>query len=215
MALSLALTAPFFVAFIMIPDFIMRGIFVRGAFTLRPPPPPPPCFRPMASGIIAIVLLRSAVASFQAVGDTRTPMLISLTSVAINVGLKLVLFKPFGAPGLASATAFGAWVNLVLLAIFAIRRGSMKPDLVLWKTATCVSTASCALAFFALLAAYPVQRLAAHFGRLTRCMELLLLGAGGALVYGAIMIAGLRIAGVELRRSARAKAEASEPPYGW
>ena len=117
--------------------------------------------------------------------------------------------------GLAGATAVGAWINLVLLAIFAIRRGSMKPDLVLWKTAACVSTASCALAFFALLAAYPAQRLAAHFGRLNHVMELLLLGAGGALVYGALMIAGLRIAGVELRRSARAKAKATEPPYGW
>ena len=35
MALSLALTAPFFVAFIMIPEFIMRGVFVRGRFTAR------------------------------------------------------------------------------------------------------------------------------------------------------------------------------------
>ena len=32
MALSLALAAPFFVAFIMIPEFIMRGVFLRGAF---------------------------------------------------------------------------------------------------------------------------------------------------------------------------------------
>lgn len=215
MALSLALTAPFFVAFIMIPEFIMRGIFVRGAFTLDAADASAAVLSAYGFGIIAIVLLRSAVASFQAVGDTRTPMLISLTSVAINVGLKLVLFKPFGAPGLAGATAFGAWVNLVLLAIFAIRRGSMKPDLVLWKTAACVSTASCALAFFALLAANPAQRLAAHFGHLHHVMELLLLGAGGALVYGALMIAGLRITGVELRRSARARAKATEPPYGW
>ncbi len=35
MALSLALTAPFFIAFIMIPEAIMRGVFQRGAFTAQ------------------------------------------------------------------------------------------------------------------------------------------------------------------------------------
>ncbi len=105
MALSLALTAPFFVAFIMIPEFIMRGIFVRGAFTLDAADASAAVLSAYGFGIIAIVLLRSAVASFQAVGDTRTPMLISLTAVAFNVGLKLFLFKPFGAPGLASVDA--------------------------------------------------------------------------------------------------------------
>ncbi len=204
MALSLALTAPFFVAFIMIPEFIMRGIFVRGAFTLDDADASAAVLSAYGFGIIAIVLLRSAVASFQAEGDTRTPMLISLTAVAFNVGLKLVLFKPFGAPGLAGATAFGAWINLVLLAIFAIRRGSMKPDLILWKTATCVSVASCGLAFFALLSASPAQRLAAHFGRLDHVAELLLLGSGGALVYAGVLIGGLHVAGVQLRRPARA-----------
>jgi putative peptidoglycan lipid II flippase len=214
MALSLALTAPFFVAFIMIPEFIMRGVFVRGAFTLDDADASAAVLSAYGFGIVAIVLLRSAVASFQAQGDTRTPMVISLTAVAFNIALKLVLFKPFGAPGLAAATAVGAWINLVLLAIFAIRRGSMKPDLVLWKTATCVSTAACALAFFALLAANPVERLAASFGRFTHVMELLLLGSVGALVYGLVLIAGLHVAGVKLRRSARASAKAISPPYG-
>ena len=57
----------------------------------------------------------------------------------------------------------------------------MKPDLVLWKTAACVTAASCALAFFALFAAAPVQRLAANFGHFVNVIELLLLGLAGAL----------------------------------
>jgi putative peptidoglycan lipid II flippase len=91
----------------------------------------------------------------------------------------------------------------------------MKPDLVLWKTATCVSAASCALAFFALLSVEPVQHLAVQFGRLNLVAELLLLGLGGAFVYGAVLIGGLSIAGVKLRRPAPAIAKSSAPPYGW
>ncbi|MGH6800675.1 MAG: lipid II flippase MurJ, partial [Methylocella sp.] len=152
-------------------------------------------------GLVAIVLLRSAVASFQAQGDTKTPMRIALAAVAINVSLKIVLFKPFGAPGLAAATAAGAWINLLLLGFFAIRRGAMKVDLFLWKTATAVTAASLNLAVFALFAAAPVQRMAAGLGPLANAFELLFLCLAGALLYTLVLLAGLRIAGVRLGRS--------------
>ena len=182
MALSLALTAPFFIAFIMIPDDIMRGVFLRGAFTPQAASASAAVLTAYGFGLVAIVLLRSAVASFQAQGDTRTPMLIALAAVAINVGLKIVLFKhSFGAPGLAAATAAGAWINLLLLCFFAIQRGAMKVDIFLWKTATAVTTASFILAVFALFAAAPVQRMAADLGRFANVFELLCLGLAGAL----------------------------------
>ena len=96
MALSLALSAPFFIAFIMIPDAIMRGVFLRGAFTAQAASASAAVLTAYGFGLVAIVLLRSAVASFQAQGDTKTPMLIALGAVAINVALKIVLFKPIG-----------------------------------------------------------------------------------------------------------------------
>ncbi len=179
----------------------MRGVFLHGAFTPEAAYASAAVLAAYGFGLIAIVLVRSALASFQAHGDTKTPMMISLTAVAFNVALKIVLFKPLGAVGLATATAVGAWINLLLLVIFAIRRGTMKPDLVLWKTAACVSIASCALSFFALSAAAPVERLAAKIGHLVNELELLLLGGGGALIYGLALIAGLRFAGVKLRSS--------------
>lgn len=199
MALSLALSAPFFIAFIMIPEFIMRGVFLRGAFTLQAAYASAAVLSAYGFGLIAIVLVRSALASFQAHGDTKTPMIISLTAVAINVALKIILFKPLGAVGLASATAVGAWVNLLLLVFFAIRRGAMKPDLMLWKTAACVTTASFALAAFALVFANPAERIAASFGRFGNEAALLIIGLSGALLYGLVALAGLRIAGVKLR----------------
>ena len=55
-------------------------------------------------------------------------MMIALGAVAVNVALKIVLFRPYGASGLAFATAIGAWLNLVLLIALALRRGSMQFD---------------------------------------------------------------------------------------
>jgi putative peptidoglycan lipid II flippase len=201
MALSLALTAPFFIAFIMIPGEIMRGVFLRGAFTEQAASASAAVLTAYGFGTIAIVLLRPAVASFQAQGDTKTPMMIALTAVAINVALKIVLFKPFGAPGLAAATAAGAWVNLLVLCFLAIRRGAMTIDLFFSKTVTAVTAASCILAVFALFAATPAQRLAAGLGYFADMFALILLGATGALLYGFALLAGLRIANVRLGSS--------------
>ncbi|WP_026606157.1 murein biosynthesis integral membrane protein MurJ [Methylocapsa acidiphila] len=202
MALSLVLAAPFFVAFIMIPDFIMRGVFLRGAFTAEAADASAAVLTAYGFGLVAFVLVRSAVASFQAQGDTRTPMMIALFSVAINVALKIVLFKytSLGAVALASATSVGAWINLVLLVLLALRRGSMKLDLLLWKTATTVTSASAALAVFALLAALPAARLSAGLGRLADASGLVILGLAGTVVYGVALAGGLRLFGVKLRR---------------
>jgi putative peptidoglycan lipid II flippase len=200
MALSLALTAPFFIAFIMIPDDIMRGVFLRGAFTAQAASASAAVLTAYGFGLVAIVLLRPAVASFQAQGDTKTPMLIALGSVAANVALKIVLYRPFGAPGLAAATAAGAWVNLLVLCYLAIRRGAMKVDLFLWKTATVVTVASFILAVFALFAPGPAWRLAVGFGLFADVVELLLLGFSGALVYALALLAGLRAANIKLGR---------------
>lgn len=201
MALSLALTAPFFIAFIMIPDVIMRGIFERGAFTAQAANMSAAVLAAYGFGLVAIVLVRSAVASFQAQGDTKTPMLIALAAVAVNVVLKIILFTPMGATGLAAATAAGAWINIGALCFLAIRRGAMKVDLFFWKTATVVTMASFLLSVFALFAAAPAHRWTAGLGRLSNVFELLLLGICGALIYAFALAAGSRLAGIRLKRS--------------
>ena len=198
MALSLALSAPFFIAFIMIPESIMRGVFLRGAFTETAAMASAAVLTAYGFGLIAIILIRSAIASFQAQGDTRTPMMISLTSVAINVLLKIALFTPMGAAGLATATAVGAWINFLLLFIIAVRRGAMQPDEILGKTAACVSMAAFALSVFALFGQNFVGRLTAPLGRFANELDLGLLGIGGALIYGLVLFLALEIAGVTL-----------------
>jgi putative peptidoglycan lipid II flippase len=197
-ALSIALTAPFFVAFIMIPEWIMRAAFEHGAFTGAAADRSAAVLEAYGFGLLAIVLIRSATASFQARGDTRTPMVVTLISFAFNIALKLMLFKPFGAVGLATATAVGAWVNLGLLVYLAVRRDEMRPDMLLGRIGASVAAASCVLAVFALVGpalSWAIVRHLAHFQieltfGLTACL--------GAAVYAGALLMALRLFGVDL-----------------
>src|SRR5579863_2107784 len=128
MAISVALSAPFCVAFLLIPELITRAAFLRGAFSAEAAASSAAVLAAYGLGLMPIVLIRSAVASFQARGDTTTPMVISLAAIAVNVGLKVALYQTLGAVGLALATAAGAWINLAGLAALALWRGWMRPD---------------------------------------------------------------------------------------
>jgi putative peptidoglycan lipid II flippase len=207
MALTIALSAPFFVAFTLIPELIMRGVFLRGAFTEDAARASAHVLAAYGTGLFAIVLIRSAVASFQARGDTKTPMFISLAAVAFNIALKLALYAPLGAAGLALATAAGAWVNFGLLVLLALRQGAMKFDATLGKTVLATVGASVLLAGVAIFG----QGLAAEMtARLPFAKEaaLALLGTAGAITYALALVAGLRLLGVPLKGLRRPKPQA-------
>ena len=197
-ALSIAMTAPFFVAFIMIPDWIMRAVFEHGAFTGAAADASAAVLEAYGFGLLAIVLLRSATASFLARGDTRTPMVVALLAFALNVGLKIILFRPYGAVGLATATAVGSWLNLGLLVVLAIRAQAMRPDLTLARVGTSVSAASFALAVFALVG--PKLGLLAlhHAPRFQVELIFALTAIGGAIVYIGVLAIALRANGIAL-----------------
>ncbi len=127
-------------------------------------------------------------------------MLISLFAVGVNVALKVLLFRSFGAVGLAAATATGAWINLLLLMALGSQRGLMRLDWVFGKSAAATSVASFALALFALAATWPVAEFCARLPRFQTEAELLLLLVSGAIVYGVVLGAGLFATGVQLRR---------------
>ena len=116
-ALTFALAAPFFVAFLILPEETMRGAFLRGAFTAQAARGSAAVLAAYGLGLAPMVLIRSAVASFQSRGDTTTPMLCFFAGLAVNLALKLALYQPMGPAGLALATATGAWINFALLIV--------------------------------------------------------------------------------------------------
>jgi putative peptidoglycan lipid II flippase len=138
------------------------------------------------------------VASFQARGDTTTPMVISLAAIAVNVGLKVALYQTYGAVGLALATAAGAWVNLAGLMALASQRGWMAPDLRLTEVAAAAFCASGLLSLALALADPPALAWAEGLAHWRNEAQLAALGAIGGGVYVVALGAGLLATGARL-----------------
>ena len=119
---------PFVAAFLTVPDVIMRAMFARGAFTKADAAAAGVTLAAYAIGLIPFVMIRSAVAAFYARKDTATPVKASLTGLAVNVLLKVLLMGSLAQVGLALATAVGAWINLLLVLGFPVRAGYLVPD---------------------------------------------------------------------------------------
>jgi putative peptidoglycan lipid II flippase len=197
---TLALAAPFFVLFLTMPELVMSALFKRGAFDEAAAQRAGAVLQAYAVGLPAIVLIRSAVSSFYARSDTTTPVIASLTAVAVNVGLKIVLMGPFGVVGLALATALGAWVNLLLLVILAYRRDWTAPSGTLGRTAIAVLVAAALLAAFAVLGRSPVSAYTTALPAWRDETLLVALGAAGAVIYAAVLLIALKLLRVRLAR---------------
>jgi putative peptidoglycan lipid II flippase len=125
---TLLFSVPFVAAFLTVPDGIMRAMFARGAFSKADAAAAGATLAAYAVGLIPFVLIRSAVATFYARKDTATPVKAALIGVAVNVALKIALVGSLAQVGLALATAVGAWVNLLLVMLFAVRGGYLDLD---------------------------------------------------------------------------------------
>ena len=204
MGLTLALAAPFFVAFVMVPDQIMRGIFLHGKFTADAAAASAAVLAAYGFGLLPIVLIRSAVSSFQGRGDTTVPMVASLCAVGCNLALKVLLYRSLGAVGLASATAVGAWVNLLILSGIGWRQGVMRPDDTLARVALAVDAAAFGLGSFLYIAEPLVARFTAT-RRFGDEIHLGALGAGGSVVYIAMLALALWALQVRLPLPSRRK----------
>jgi putative peptidoglycan lipid II flippase len=199
LALTLLLAAPFWVATIVMPELIIRAVFQRGAFNEAAVREASQVLAAYGVGLIAAVSIRSVVASFHARGDTKTPMIVSLSAVALNVGLKFALVGQFGVMGLALATALGATVNLAALIWLADERRWMQPDGTFGRAIACAAAASLALAVVMLLTYAPLARLL-DGQRFANELRLLAHGLTGGIIYGGVGLAMMKVVGLKLRR---------------
>jgi putative peptidoglycan lipid II flippase len=185
---TLLLSIPCLVAFVLVPDLIMRALFARGAFTAEDAAAAGATLRAYALGLVPFVLMRSATTTFLARGDTWTPVKALFFAVVINVALKVLLYEPYAQVGLAFATSVGGWVNLLLLIWFAHRAGLFAFDADLIRTSALLAAAGVILAAALWLANALLQSLfATHAFR--NELALALLAVVGAVVYGGMVMA--------------------------
>jgi len=185
--LTLALAAPFLVAFVIVPELIMRVLFARGAFTAADAAAAGATLRAYALGLIPFVLIRSLVATFFARGDTATPVKASLTAAAINVLCKFLLVGPLAQVGLALATSIGAWINIALVVWFAVRTQLFATDASLRRSGAKLAAAAAVLALALWFAEPPLAHAFSAWPSARDALTLLALTGIGAVVYGACL----------------------------
>lgn len=69
-------------------------------------------------GVFAQALVPLIARAFYSIQDTKTPVIISITSVAVNIVASLILLPGMGILGLSLAFSIGSFVNILLLLIF-------------------------------------------------------------------------------------------------
>jgi putative peptidoglycan lipid II flippase len=187
--LTLLLSIPCMVAFLLVPELIMRALFGRGAFTAANAQAAGLTLMAYAIGLLPFVLMRSATVTFLSRGDTTTPVKALFVAVAVNVGLKILLMDRYAQAGLAFATSIGAWVNLALLLWFASRQNLITLDRRLRQSAVKLAIAGVALAAALVACERPVAGLLAGGPGFRDEFTLLLLMLVGGLVYGSAVLA--------------------------
>ena len=185
---TLLLSIPCLAAFVVLPDLIMRALFMRGAFTAADATAAGHTLVAYAVGLLPFVLIRSTVATFFARGDTATPVKAALIAAAVNIAFKFMLMGPLQQAGLALATSIGAWINLGLVVWFAARAGHLNVDERLRQSMLKLVIAGLALAAALWLSETPVAHIFAGWARLRDVASLVVLAAIGGAVYGGIVL---------------------------
>jgi putative peptidoglycan lipid II flippase len=183
---TLLLAIPCVAAFLMVPDLIMRALFMRGAFTAADAQAAGWTLAAYTIGLIPFVLMRSVVSTFLARGDTATTVKAALTAVAVNIALKIAFLylTTLSQAGLALATAIGAWINFGLIVWFGVRAGFMNFDAAFKRDVAKLALAGAALAAALFISQWPVLAFTAGLPGVHHIMALVLLTLVGVLAYG-------------------------------
>jgi len=126
--LTFLLSIPIMLACTFHAPFLFAGLFEYGNFGPADTAGASLALIGYAVGIPAAVGQKVLQPAFFARQDTRTPMLHSLASIAVAVGLAYGLYLPLGLFGLALAASIASWTGFLSLAAHLMIRGDFWPD---------------------------------------------------------------------------------------
>ncbi|MGH7888583.1 MAG: murein biosynthesis integral membrane protein MurJ, partial [Candidatus Binatia bacterium] len=122
LALVFLLCIPSAMGLAVLAEPITALIFERGKFTAFDTLQTANALAAYAIGLAGYGAIKVLSPAFYALNDARTPMLISLGSIAVNYLMNSLFVGPFGHVGLACSTSAVALVNFLLLALFMRQR---------------------------------------------------------------------------------------------
>ena len=121
LSLMLMLNVPATVGLMLLAEPIVRVIFERSAFTASDTLATAGALQLYALGLVGYSIVRISSPVFYALQQNRTPVLVSVATVAVNAILNLALVRVMGYRGLALGTSIAALFNAVVL-IVLLRR---------------------------------------------------------------------------------------------
>lgn len=117
----LLIIAPITIAAMILRYPIIEFLFQRGAFNKNATKLTAIALFYYSIGLIGVALRDILNRAFYAMQDTRTPVINSIISIAINIVLNLILIKFMGHGGLALATSIANILTIVLL-VFSLNK---------------------------------------------------------------------------------------------
>lgn len=125
---ALLLVLPATMGLLALAPFIMSSLFGYGHFSPQDVINSSQCLRAYALGLPAFVIIKLLAPAFFAEGDTSTPVRVGLLTLAVNLVLNLLLYKPLAYIGPPLASAAAAMINMIVLMVLLGKRGLFRPD---------------------------------------------------------------------------------------
>lgn len=122
---SILLSLPAMIGIIILSHPIIHIIYERGAFTAEDTTKTATAISAFALGLPAFVLAKILTPIFYANHDTKTPLKITIYSLAANTILNLILMIPLSHIGIALGSSISAWYNVWLLHKYAHAYGRL------------------------------------------------------------------------------------------
>jgi putative peptidoglycan lipid II flippase len=114
-AMMLALTIPATLGLMVLARPIVALLFERGRFTPADTEATAAALVCYALGLAGYAIVKVATPTFYAIGQSRTPVVVSTAIVVVNAVLNVLMVRRFGYTGLAFGTSISALANAVLL----------------------------------------------------------------------------------------------------
>ena len=120
-SLMLTLNVPATVGLILLAGPIVQVIFERAAFTASDTAATAAALQLYAVGLVGYSVVRITSPVFYALQQNRTPVIVSMATVAVNAGLNIWLVDFMGYRGLALGTSIAALFNATVLMVLLRR----------------------------------------------------------------------------------------------
>ena len=196
--LMLMLNVPAMVGLVVLAEPIVALLYERGRFTAADTAATAAALMFYAPGLLGYSAVKIAAPTFYSLRDSRTPVLVSMLAILVNITLNLWLVDVLGFRGLALGTAVSALVNAGLLLVLLRRRLGGLDDRPLALAAAKILAASCVMAGATLLVSHLLGTLLPGGGEWTRIVRV-----GGSIAAAMLALAAAaRLLGIDEFESA-------------